>query len=129
MPSDNVLTDIVRRDIEHALRWIQPANPAHRILTAVLDLHPGQTEPRQKCHGCPINPTCPSTTCGVPQPEPRAEVTGEVIPWGRVLDLGGKHGMQWAGKTGWRFESDDALYAFANDVARYAIAARPGASS
>lgn len=45
MPNDNVLTDIVRRDIEHALRWIQPANPAHRILTALLDLHPGQPEP------------------------------------------------------------------------------------
>ena len=62
-------------------------------------------------------------------PEPRVEVTGGVIPWGRVLELGDKHGMQWAGKTGWRFESDDPLYAFANDVARYAIAARTGASS
>ena len=34
-----------------------------------------QPKPHTKCHGCPLNPTCPSTTCGVPTPEPRAGVT------------------------------------------------------
>jgi len=60
------------------------------------------------------------------QPEPRAEVTEEVVQWGRVIEIGDRHGMQWAGKTGWRFENDDSVHAFANDIARFALNSRAG---
>ncbi|WP_175706791.1 hypothetical protein [Burkholderia ambifaria] len=60
------------------------------------------------------------------QPEPRAEVTDEVVQWGRVIEIGDRHGMQWAGKTGWRFENDDSVHAFANDIARFALNSRAG---
>ncbi|MBR8344705.1 hypothetical protein KDX40_13250 [Burkholderia ambifaria] len=60
------------------------------------------------------------------QPEPSAEVTDEVVQWGRVIEIGDRHGMQWAGKTGWRFENDDSVHAFANDIARFALNSRAG---
>jgi hypothetical protein len=60
------------------------------------------------------------------QPEPRAEMTDEVVQWGRVIEIGDRHGMQWAGKTGWRFENDDSVHAFANDIARFALNSRAG---
>jgi len=60
------------------------------------------------------------------QPEPRDEVTDEVVQWGRVIEIGDRHGMQWAGKTGWRFENDDSVHAFANEIARFALNSRAG---
>ncbi|MGN8190319.1 hypothetical protein ACTJLD_30480 [Burkholderia sp. 22088] len=63
-----------------------------------------------------------------PLPEPRTEVTDEVIAWDRVVGIGLQHGMQWTDEAGWSFANDDPLHAFANDLARF-VAARTGASS
>ncbi|MBG0879382.1 hypothetical protein H0X90_21570 [Burkholderia sp. 9775_39] len=80
------LTDDRRDAIDYAIQVLQQVEAGDGTfvgqcadaiagLESVLAAHPGQPEPHPKCHGCPINPTCPSTTCGVPQPEPSAEVT------------------------------------------------------
>jgi hypothetical protein len=75
------LTDEQREVIEHAVACLELSElSAERELAYELRVIADRVaQPHPKCHGCPINPTCPSTTCGVsqPEPEPRAEVTDD----------------------------------------------------
>lgn len=122
MPNDNVLTDIARRDIEHALRWIQPANPAHRILTALLDLQPGQPEPRAEVtHGDTTMGECMASLLDRLE---AAEVYADRYRYLRERDLGAvSAGGVFAGKT------PDNVVLNGADLDAAIDAARTGASS
>ena len=94
------LTDEQREVIEHAVACLELSElSAERELAHELRVIADRVaQPHPKCHGCPINPTCPSTTCGVSQPEPRAEVTDgwtrvdeKLPPYNRKI---GSHGVE-----------------------------------
>lgn len=108
------LTGEQREAIEHAASCLDLSElSAERELAHELRVIASRVaQPHPKCHGCPINPTCPSTTCGVSQPEPRAEVTS-VQWWLAELDQYGNPKLS-DGAHSERAGADKAMYLIKN---------------
>lgn len=46
-----------------------------------------------------------------------ASIFAPEVPWWKVIELAEKHGKGWSQISGWAFLNDDALHAFACDIA------------